>query len=75
MPWHEIHARIAAQSMRADETTEQFEERYTNQFVKERIVFDQFFKNVMSACACTDDKNWKFVLSFCFQYLSKMSER
>lgn len=29
----------------------------------------------MSACAGADDKNWKSVLNFCFQYLNKMSER
>ena len=61
--------------MRENETHEQFEERYTQQFVKERLVFDQFFKNVMSACAGTDEKNWKYVFSYCFSYLSKMAER
>lgn len=29
----------------------------------------------MSACAGTDEKNWKYVLSYFFGYLSKVAER
>ncbi len=63
MPWTEIHNRIASQSLISNETPENFEERYTLQYVKERIVFDDFFKNLMSSCSGMDENDWRYVLN------------